>query len=123
MNVKFVFTLVALCFVSLSFGQDYENNTKSLKEFDSKIEAGSYDQDNSIKADKLILETSEQHVGLKDIGMIDSNEEEWIEIRKQIVLSKERVTKSNEVYLSKVIDTVYILLPTINNNKTQLSGW
>jgi len=123
MNMKFVFTLVTLCFVSLSFSQDYENNTKSLKEFDSKIEAGSYNPDNSIKADKLIIETSDNHVDLKDTSMINYSEEEWIEIRKQIVLSKERVTKNNEVHLSKVIDTVYILLPTINNNETQLSGW
>ncbi|WP_378182294.1 hypothetical protein [Aquimarina sp. SS2-1] len=120
MRLKIGITLTLFFIYSLSYGQDYKNNTKSIKEVDIKIEEGQYSADDSLAADRLIIESP-------DKADLTSNytaftDEEWIKIKRQIQNNKKRVINNNEVFVSKTVDTVYVTVPSFTN-KSQLSGW
>ncbi|SEL13646.1 hypothetical protein SAMN04487910_1823 [Aquimarina amphilecti] len=123
MRLKIGITFIMFCVCSLSFGQDYKTNTKSIKEVDVKIEEGSYNQDNSVSADRLIIKTSEQEGSEKDYNSSSTyNDEEWADIKKQILNNKKRINDGKEIFASKVVDTVFVTIPSLGN-ESQLSGW
>ena len=121
MRLKIGFTLIFFFSISFTFGQEHKNNTKSLEDFDTTIEEDSYKLDDSVYADKFIIQTSEQEEQ-KHISMANYTNKEWKEIKKEITIAKKRVISNKEVFLSKVIDTIFIVLPNISN-ETQLSSW
>ncbi|WP_298317812.1 hypothetical protein [uncultured Aquimarina sp.] len=120
MRLKIGIAFIMFCICSVSFGQDYKNNIKSLKEVDIKIEEGQYSADDSVSADRLIIESSENAALNQDYtSCID---EEWADIKKQILNNKKRVAENNEVFVSKTVDTVFVTAPSFSK-KSQLSGW
>ncbi|WP_299312210.1 hypothetical protein [uncultured Aquimarina sp.] len=121
MRLKIGIAFILFCICSVSFGQDYKNNTKSLKEVDIKIEEGQYSADNSVSADRLIIASSE-NTDLSQDYTSSCMDEEWADIKKQILNNKKRVTKNNEVFTSKIIDTVFVTTQNFDK-KSQLSGW
>ncbi len=125
MRLKIGITFIMFCVFSLSFGQDYKTNTKSIKEVDVKIEEGSYNQDNSVSADRLIIKTSEQGASEQQ-GFTSSasySDEEWADIKKQILDTKKRINNGGEIFASKVVDTIFVTIPTLSSKESQLSGW
>ncbi|KAA1244582.1 hypothetical protein [Aquimarina sp. RZ0] len=116
MKLKITFTVVLFCICLLSFGQDYKSSTKSVKDIDSQIEHGQYTADATISADKLIIKIIDQDT------IVSYNDTEWDKIKEEIQLNKERFIKTNETYISRVIDTIFINGSTFTN-KSQLSGW
>jgi len=122
MRLKIGITFVMFCVCSLSFGQDYKNSTKSIKDVDIKIEEGSYNEDDSVSADRLIIRTSEQTDSNQDYTSSYSDEE-WAAIKTQIVNTRKRIIDGKEIFTSKVIDTVFVTVPAFSGNESQLSGW
>jgi len=120
MKLKIVFTIGLFYICGISFAQDYKNNIKSLKEVDIKIEQGLYSIDDSISADKLIIQSSEQW---SLTGQKANSNKEWVDIKKQILNTKKRVLQNNEIFASKVIDTVFVTIPNHPSGESQLSGW
>ncbi|MFD2564225.1 hypothetical protein [Aquimarina rubra] len=120
MRLKIGITFTLFFIYGLSFGQDYKNNTKSIKEVDIKIEEGQYSADDTVSADRLIIETSDQADLTQDYTSF--TDEEWMKIKIQIQNNKKRVIDNNEIFVSKTIDTVFVTAPGFNN-KSQLSGW
>jgi len=122
MGITFAFLCLFSCF---SFGQDYKNNIKSIKEIDIKIEKGQYQADTSISADRLIIEISENlNKNQKQTSSsFPYTDEEWTEIKRQILKNKKRVLDNKEIFISKVVDTVFVPIPTDIQNTSQLSGW
>ncbi|WP_299431818.1 hypothetical protein [uncultured Aquimarina sp.] len=121
MRLKIGITFIMFCICTLSFGQDYKNSTKSIKDVDIKIEEGSYNEDDSVSADRLIIKTSEQTDSGQDYTSY--SDEEWADIKKQIVNTRKRTIAGKEIFTSKVIDTVFVTVPAFSSNKSQLSGW
>ncbi len=120
MRLKIGIAFILFCICSVSFGQDYKNNTKSLKEVDIKIEEGQYSADDSVSADRLIIESPENADLNQDYT--SCTDEEWADIKKQILNNKKRVVESNEIFVSKIIDTIFVTTPSFDK-KSQLSGW
>ena len=113
-------TIIMLCISCITFGQDYKNNVKSIKEVDLRIDKGQYSSDKSISADRLVIKTSEE--GVLGENYSYSNEE-WALIKKQILETKKRVIEGKEIFAYKVMDTILIALPIDDNELHQLSGW
>ncbi|MBW1294349.1 hypothetical protein [Aquimarina litoralis] len=123
MKIKIAITFIMLCVFGFSFGQDYKNNTKSIKEVDIKIEEGSYNEDDSVSADRLIIKTSEESKSASSyVSSTPYSDEEWADIKKQISSTKKRTKDLKEIFVSKVVDTVFVLIPSANT-ESQLSGW
>ncbi|WP_298541549.1 hypothetical protein [uncultured Aquimarina sp.] len=121
MRLKIGIAFILFCVCSISFGQDYKSNTKSLKEVDIKIEEGQYSADDSVSADRLIIESSENAKLGEDYNTAFTDEE-WADIKEQILNNKKRITENNEVFVSKTIDTVFVTAASFDK-KSQLSGW
>ncbi|MHA7056177.1 hypothetical protein ACWGOQ_0003085 [Aquimarina sp. M1] len=115
-GIAFTFFFV----LSLSYGQDYKNHTKSIKQVDIKIEQGHYSADNSVSADMLIIENPGQ-VGINQ-DYTSFTEEEWINTKRQIQENKKRVHTNNEIRVTKIVDTIFLTAPSFHDS-SQLSGW
>jgi len=74
--------IILLCIANLSYGQDHKNTIKSLKEIDMKIEEGNYSSDDSVSADRLVIENSEQATLNKK--QISYSDKEWMDIKSEI---------------------------------------
>lgn len=122
MRLKIVTAFVMFAICSLSFGQDYKNSTKSIKDVDIKIEEGSYNEDDSVSADRLIIKTSEETTDSNQ-DYTSYSDEEWADIKKQILNTRKRTINDKEVFASKIIDTVFVTIPAFSSNESQLSGW
>ena len=124
MKIKIAVTFIMLCVFGFSFGQDYKNNTKSIKEVDLKIEEGSYNEDNSVSADRLIIKTPEESESASnDMSSRPYSDEEWADIKKQMLTTKKRMKDQKEIFASKLVDTVFVLIPPTTSDKSKLSGW
>lgn len=121
MRLKFgIAIIVLLCISNVSYAQNHKNTIKSLKELDMKIEEGDYSSDDSIAADRLVIENSEQATLNKK--QISYSEKEWIDLKREINSRKQRITENSKIYGSKTMDTIFITVPSFKE-KSQISSW
>lgn len=121
MKLKIAIAFILFCISTISFGQGDKSYTEMVKNIDSKINEGLYNADVSVTADKLVIETPKQNINNKNEAFF--SEEEWIKIKKQIKENKKNTTGiEHEIHQSKVLDTIFLYIPSINN-QIQLSNW
>ncbi len=123
MRLKIVLTIAFSCVYALSFSQDYKDSIESVKNIDTSIEEGAYKTDKIASIDKLIITTSEQNIDYSTNETLFLSEQEWEKTKKTIKKNKERLTKSNKILISKVIDTVYLTIPVANESRISGSSW
>ncbi|WP_159025465.1 hypothetical protein [Aquimarina sp. Aq78] len=121
MKLKFAFSIAFLLVCSMSFGQDFENDLTSVKTIDDQIQEEQYSTDKIAMTDRLVIQAP---IRIKDKDFY--SKKEWRKIKKQLKKNKKRVSNAkNSIYASKVMDTIYIDIPTYNTGSSQsrLSGW
>ncbi|PKV49611.1 hypothetical protein ATE84_1643 [Aquimarina sp. MAR_2010_214] len=121
MKLKFALSIAFLLVCSISFGQDFKNDLSSVKTIDNQIQQEQYSTDEIAMTDRLIIQTP-----IKTKSKDFYSKKEWRKIKKQLKKNKRRVSNTkNSVYTYKVIDTIYIDIPSFNTvrGKSRLSGW
>ncbi|MBQ4818493.1 hypothetical protein [Aquimarina sp. MMG016] len=119
MKLKILIPTVFLLIIHISFGQEYKSSTESIKIVDTKIVEGSYNADEQVKTDNLIVKSLEN----RSSNIQSYSKKEWKKIRKKMRKAKKRISNNGDIiHTSKVLDTVFIS-PSYSNNRTQLSGW
>ena len=113
MELKISFVAILVCVCQLSFSQA-NNSQKNVLDNISKQQ----EFRNSINN---LSNNNSKHNNDIDLNLTVYSDEEWAKIKSQIKNNKKRVIKTNEVFISKVIDTVYIEIPP--DCEPQLSSW
>ncbi len=120
--------LIPLCVILLSnfsFGQDSKNSTnESIKKIDLTIEEGTYEADESLTADKLILNNSNTNKDISTVTQSPFNETDWQKTKDKILENRKRILASKEIFTAKIIDTVFVEIPSIQKtSRLSGSGW
>lgn len=113
MKLKISLVAVLVCVYQISFSQVNKSKKTIVSDASEKEVLTDQKKDNSKKHP-----TQNNNVHYEDVVY---NDEQWEEIKSQIKANKERLTNSNEVIISKVIDTVFIEIPV--KYEPQLSSW
>ncbi len=109
MKLKISLITILVCVYQISFGQinksknDIVEKQISTNEKNKKLEEYSKQNNNSYY-EKVVY-----------------NNDQWEELKNQIKTNRERIINTNEVIISKVLDTIFIEIP--GNNEPQLSSW
>jgi len=124
MRLKIVLTFILSCIYVITFSQDYKDTIESVKNIDTKIEEGAYKTDETVvPIDKLIVTTFGQNSNFASNEILFLSDKEWEKIKNTIKKNKERVIKNNEIFISKVIDTVYLMTPVVQESRISGSSW
>lgn len=118
MNLRITAIVVfALAYHSSSLAQNLETNNDFVKNIDSSLEEGTYKTSEQAIANKLMV-TSPDNTIYKDAY----TEKEWVKTKNEIKKNQKRIAQYKRPVQTKVIDTIYLNIPTITNN-TQISSW
>ncbi|WP_025741155.1 hypothetical protein [Aquimarina pacifica] len=111
MKVKFIISsIIIMCAVNVSLGQDLKNDFASIKAIDNQIEEEEYNTDQTIVIDRLIVKSP-----IKESDERFYSKKEWRKIKKQLHITNRAKTLGKN-------DTIYITIPQYPT-KSSLSGW
>ncbi len=121
MKVKALMIISLFCICNISFGQEFKNDLTSVKTIDNQIQEEQYSTDEIPLVDRLLLRTPIDNISYRDKQFY--SKKEWRKIKKQILKNKKKITnQKNSIHVSKVIDTIYLDIPSFNK-VSRLSGW
>ncbi len=118
MSLQSILAFCAVAFIcNLSFGQQYTTTAD-----DQHLEIATYQADSSYTDEPTeITPPSRNHLTAPKISSI--SDKDWNKIKKQLSKAKRRAATSQKIITSKVMDTIFVDIPTIPTTEISGSDW
>lgn len=118
-TLKLLLVIISLGCCQSTFSQE-KSTALSIKNIDSKIEEGAYNDNGNECAEKLVMVSKRQSL----IESLDSN---WNTVWKEMQENKEKyasgsTSRKKRIHYKKTVDTIYLNIPELHNNHRSLSG-